>query len=156
MKYIAHQRFRQRSISGDVNIPAQTECELVGNLIMWGGKPVCYATSYNGQQYFARNDDGNGMERGRLTRAIQRKLAEHGDDEAVHVDYSGDREHIETERPVTEHQKRWDKVWGDFACRRFKAEEDEDTWHWDHSFYHADIESLRHIAALVGADVKGD
>ena len=126
MKYIAHQRFRQRGISGDVNIPAQTECELVGNLIMHNGKPVCYATSYNGQQFFARNEDGNGMERGRLTRAIQRKLVECSD--------------------------KWDKVWSDFACRMHKRQEDENTWHWDHSFFCADIDTLRHIAALVGAD----
>ena len=154
MKYIAHQRFRQKGISGDVNIPAMTECELVGNMIWHNGKPVCYATSYNGQQFFARNDDGNGMERGRLTRAIQKKLAEHGDDERQGYQHSGDTE--PEERPKTEHQKRWDKVWGDFACQRYKRQEYEDTWHWDHSFYHADIDSLRHIAALVGADTKED
>lgn len=155
MKYIAHQRFRAKAISGDVNIPAQTECELVGNMIMHNGKPICYATSYNGEQYFARNDDGNGMERGRLTRAIMKKLAEHGEDENYTEDPAEpvlESEEKEKKRPKTEHQKRWDKVWGDFGCRRFKRDEDEDTWHWDHSFYHADIESLRHIAVLVGAD----
>ena len=149
MKYIAHQRFRQRGISGDVNIPAQTECELVGNLIMYNGKPVCYATSYNGQQYFARNDDGNGMERGGLTQAIQKKLAEHGEDER-HMDYSGDAEEM-TERPETEHQKRWNTVWGDFGCRRVKEHEDEDNWHWNHQFFGAEITELRRIAVLVGA-----
>ncbi len=152
MKYVAHQRFRQRGISGDVNIPAMAECELVGNLIMHNGKPVCYATSYNGQQYFARNDDGNGMERGRLTRAIQKKLAEHGDDEHYDLQHSGDTE--PEERPVTEHQKRWDKIWGDFGCRRFKQPEDEDNWHWNQQFFDGDITELRRIAALVGASVK--
>jgi hypothetical protein len=138
MKYIAHKRFKAKTISGDVNIPAQTECELVGNLIMHNGKPICYATSYNGQQYFARDDDGSGMERGRLTQAIQKQLSRR------------DENHPE------EHQKRWDKIWGDFGCRLLKAHEDENNWHWNQQFFEADITELRRIAELVGATVKGD
>ena len=75
--YIAHRRFRGRALcNGDaadarVNIPAMTELELHGEIIcLPDGRPVACRHSQNGIAHFARNDDGKGMLRGRLTHAI--------------------------------------------------------------------------------------
>ena len=39
-------------------------------IITTEGKPICYATSEAAKMHFARNDDGQGLERGKLTWAI--------------------------------------------------------------------------------------
>ena len=54
-----------------MNIPYGTEMETAGDFIITTeGKPICYATSEAAKMHFARNDDGQGLERGRLTWAI--------------------------------------------------------------------------------------
>lgn len=108
---------------GQVNIPAKTKGEVVDGIIYVNNLPICYTTSENAHQYFARDDDGNGMERGYLTQEIQRLLRGH--------------------------QKRWDRVWADPVCRAYKRTEHEDYWLWNHEFFNADIETLRYIHKLV-------
>ena len=132
MKYIVHRRFRNKTVHNDFNIPAMTECDEVNGIIMYKGKEVCYIKSRNAHQYFARNDDGNGMLRGKLTQAILNVLSKHDDP------------HL---------QDRWDKVWDDPLCQPYRRTEFEDMWAWNHDFYEADIGVLKHIAKLVG--VKG-
>ena len=72
MKYITHNRFKQLAACGEtLNIPYGTELKTVGNFIVSPeGKPICYPTSENAKMHFARNDDGQGLERGKLTWAI--------------------------------------------------------------------------------------
>ena len=54
-----------------VNILYGTEMETAGDFIITTeGKPICYATSEAAKMHFARNDDGQGLERGKLTWAI--------------------------------------------------------------------------------------
>lgn len=108
---------------GQVNIPAKTAAEVVDGIIYVNNLPVCYVTSENAHQYFARDDDGNGMERGWLTQEIQRLLRGH--------------------------QDRWDRVWADPVCRAYKRPEHEDYWLWNHEFFNSDIETLRYIHRLV-------
>lgn len=129
MQYITHRRFKGRAMCGEVNLPAMTACEEKDNVICCQGHPICYATSENGHQYFARDDDGNGMLRGRLTQAIQKTLEQHDED----------------------HQKRWDKVWDDPYCESYRRGEHGDHWLWNHDFFNAEILTLRHIATVVGA-----
>lgn len=128
MKYITHKRFKQHAICGDVNIPALTELEAVNSMICLDHKPICTIFSENAYQHFARNDDGNGLERGQLTRAIVKTLS----------------------RRDEHYQDRWDKVWDDVTCQAYRRFEYQDHWIWNHAFYNADIETLRYIAALVG------
>ena len=132
MKYIAHRRFKGKALCGDVNIPAMTELEEIDGVITLDGNSICYITSENAHQYFARNDDGNGMLRGKLTQAIQNTLG----------------------RRDKNYQARWDKVWDDDACQKYKREEYEDYWLWNHSWFNAPIEDLTHIANLIGANMK--
>lgn len=130
MQYITHRRFKDRAICGEVNISALTACEVKGNTIYFKDKPICYITSENAHQYFARNDDKNGVERGKLTQAIQHKLAK--------------RDGV--------YQERWDKIWEDKLCQKYKRKEHEDFWLWNHNFFNAEIEDLRYIAKLVGVN----
>lgn len=129
MKYVVHRRFKDKAICGEVNLPAMTVCEENGGYIFHDGKLLCVVTSENTHQFFARDDDGAGMLRGKLTQAIQKTLAKRD----------------------ANYQNRWDKVWDDPACQPYKRIEYADFWLWNHDFFNADIDTLRHIAKLVGA-----
>lgn len=129
MQYIVHRRFKAKAICGDVNLPAMTVCESEGNFIAHSGLPICAATSENAHQFFAIHEDGKGMERGKLTQAIQKTLAKRN----------------------KHYQDRWDRVWEDERCQQYKRTEHADYWLWNHDFFNAPIEDLQHIAALVGA-----
>lgn len=132
MKYIIHRRFKGRADCGAVNLPYATEVSECGGWLYSGGKMLCAATSENAHQYFARNDDGAGLERGRLTQAIQKALRPR----------NGDR--------TEQRDKRWESVWGSPLCQKYRQAEHADHWLWGHDFYNAPIEDLRQIAALVG------
>lgn len=127
MQYITHKRFRGKTLSGEVNLSAKTLCSSEDGFIFHNGKPICLDTSENAHQYFARNDDGNGMERGELTQSIQKTLAKRD----------------------TNHQKRWDKVWEDERCQKYKRMEHADYWLWNHEFFNAPIEDLRYVNHMV-------
>lgn len=129
MKYIVHRRFKDEAICGNVNLPAMTACECDGNTIKYNGNDICYVKSKNAHQYFAIDDDGMGMARGKLTQAIQKVLSKRDN----------------------HYQDRWDKVWDDAVCQQFKRPEYEDYWLWNHDFFNADVDTLKYIAKLVGA-----
>lgn len=129
MKYIVHKRFKDKAICGNVNLPAMTVCECDGAIIRHNNKDICFVTSENAHQFFSINEDGMGMVRGKLTQAIQKTLAKRDND----------------------YQQRWDKVWADDLCKKFKRKEYDDFWLWNHDFFNADINVLRYIAKLVGA-----
>lgn len=129
MKYITHRRFKSKCMSGEVNFPALTEFDCRGGVIFYGSTPICYDTSEDAFQFFARDDDGNGLLRGNLTQLIQKTLRKHDE----------------------KHQARWDKVWEDPYCLPYKQEAFEDHWLWNYDFYNAEILTLQHIATIVGA-----
>lgn len=129
MNYIVHRRFKGHAICGDVNLPAMTECEKFEGMLLLNGKPICAAISENAHQYFARNDDGNGIKRGHLTQRIINLLSKRDNS----------------------YQMRWDKIWADSRCQKYKRKEFPDHWIWNHAFYSADIDDLVYIANLIGA-----
>lgn len=136
MRYIARKRARIKCCDGQqVNIPYGSTLEERDGFLLWQGKTVCMDTSQNAYDYFSRDDDGHGRERGALVGAILDRLAPGKQDRAG------------------EHQSRWDKVWADKLCQRYKRPEHEDYWLWSYDFYNAPLEDLRYIAALVGARV---
>lgn len=135
MKYIAHRRFKKEAICGPVNIPATTELTCEDGSIHYNGRVICYEDCENAHQFFARNDDGHGLERGKLTQAIMKTLANrNGKDDK-------------------QYQERWNRVWSDPTCQFYKRTDDDEYWLWNHKFFNAEIEDLKHIARLVG--VKG-
>lgn len=134
MLYVTIKRAKFKSISGPVNIPYGAELECVNGSICKDGKPICRITSHNAHEFFAPNDDGNGLSRGMLIRSIKATL----------------------ENRDSEYQARWDKVWDDKICQKYKRIEHEDFWLWNHEFYCAPMFDLWHIARLVGANIRGD
>lgn len=128
MKYIAHRRFKSQCLCGQVNIPAMTECELKDGMILYNNQPICLIKSENSHQYFARNDDGEGMLRGKLTQGIQKFLSNRDEN----------------------YQDRWDKIWRDVNCQKYKRCEHVDHWLWNHEFFGAPITELKYIANLIG------
>lgn len=131
MDYIAIKRARFLSLSGDVNIPYGTKIDCVDGILSIEGKPLCADHSQNAYDFFARDDDGNGLLRGKLTQAIQAVL----------------------QKRDKGHQARWDKVWADTVCQKYKRADHTDYWLWNHDFFNAEIADLHHIAAIVGAKI---
>lgn len=127
MQYITYKRFKDMSLSGEVNIPAFSLCEEKDDIIYYEDRPICYVKSENAHRFFTNNDDGQGVERGKLIKRIINKLA----------------------KKDSEYQNRWDKIWLDEKCQKYKKEEYADYWLWNHNFYIADIESLEYILSLI-------
>lgn len=123
MEYIVHTRFKGQVICGEVNLRAFTKLEEIDGVIFHGDKPIAFATSENAHQHFARNDDGHGMERGKLIHTIQRTLNKHKD--------------------------RWETVWESPLCKKYKRADHVDHWLWNHDFFTAPIEDLREIAQII-------
>lgn len=129
MNYITTQRARFNSLSGQVNFPYGTEVQYEDGCLFIDNLPLCGDHSQNAYDFFSRNDDGNGLERGKLTQSIRKTL----------------------EKRDKNHQARWDKVWGDPVCQKYKRTDHADYWLWNHDFYNAPLIDLQHIAALIGA-----
>ena len=129
IEYITTRRARFMGVNGPVNVPWGTIVQAANGFLFLDGTRLCAVTSQNAHNFFARNDDGNGMERGRLTASIITRLS------------TRDKNH----------QARWDKVWEDPRCEKYRRQDSKDFWLWDHAFYEAPVEDLRHIADLVGA-----
>ena len=113
MDYICTKRLKKHHLSGNDIIPSMTKCTEQNGLIYLDCKPICYTTSQIAHDHFSRNDDGKGMERGRLVQEIQHILS----------------------KPGKTRQKRWDAVWGDGICQKYKRADHEDFWLWNHEFY---------------------
>lgn len=126
MECIVHRRFKQKAICGKVDLPVFTILQNVDGYIFHNGKLIAYDKSENAHQFFARNDDGFGIDRGKLTRKIQAKLANE-----------------------VNHQERWDKIWNDELCQKYKRPEREDFFYWNHDFFNAPIQDLKYIWNLI-------
>ena len=140
-RYVARKRARLQGCNGQkVNIPYSSILEAQDGFLLWKGQPLCVDTSQNAHEFFSQDDDGQGQERGQLVAAILARL---------------ETPPNAGEKCRTELQARWDKVWADPLSQKYKRPEHEDFWIWSHDFYDAPVVDLRHIAALVGAKVKG-
>ena len=128
MTYITIKRTRINSLSGTINLPYGTEIDCVDGVLLHNGAPICADHSQNAYDFFSRNDDGEGLRRGELTQGIRKALAKNKADS----------------------QNRWNKVWEDPVCRKYKRADHADFWLWNHDFYNAEIPDLVYIAKLVG------
>lgn len=132
MEYIVYKRFKENAICGKVNIPATTVCNELKSVIYYNGKPLCAVFSQNAHDHFARNDDGKGLLRGELIQSIMQTL---------------------NNRDLR-YQERWDRVWADPICQKYKRSEYADYWLWNHDFYNANIYDLQYIINLIGIKNK--
>ena len=113
---------------GEVNIPYGTKLDEVNNVISYCGNPICYIKSQNAYDYFAKNDDGKGLERGKLTSEIIKLL---------------------NNRKDGKYQNRWDRIWGDLSLLKYKRPEHPDHWLWNYDFFNASIEELNRIKSMI-------
>ena len=127
-KYVARGRAKIKGLSGPVNIPWGAVLLEQDGLLFWNGAAVCGITSQNAYDYFSRDDDGQGRARGQLVADIKARL----------------------ERRDKNYQARWDKVWADPLCQRYRRPEHADWWVWSYDFFNAPLDDLKHIADLVG------
>lgn len=132
MQFVIYKRFKDAALCGPVNLKATLPCWESEGIIYYEGKPLCFATSENALCHFARDDDGKGLLRGKLISEIKRKLAKRDGD----------------------YQKRWNRIWTDPICLRFKRKEFDDFWIWNKAFYDAEIADLEHIARLIEVGVN--
>lgn len=127
MEYIVHKRFKNLSMSGQINLPYNTKCEESNGVIYYDNKPICYTTSQNAYDYFARNNDKNGQKRGKLTKEIVATLANRDEN----------------------YQERWNKLWDNEYVQKFRRKEHGDFWVWNYDFYNASIDDLQTIKKII-------
>ena len=125
--YIVRRRARFLAICGPVNLPYGTEVSSDGAFLTVNGEKLCSITSQNAYDFFSRNDDGHGLERGKLVKDIQLTL----------------------ERRDAKYQARWDRLWADEGANKLRRTEHEDYWLWSFAFYNADVNELRRIRRLL-------
>ena len=66
--YVCHTNYNGKTMLGDsIEIKFGEKLERHDNTLLYGGKPICIYRSLVGKQHFALNDDGQGLERGKLT-----------------------------------------------------------------------------------------
>lgn len=128
MDYICFNRFKQNALCGEVNIPYGTKLDETNSIISYSGNPICYTTSQNAYDYFARDDDGKGLERGKLTAEIIKLL---------------------NNRKDGKYQNRWDRIWGDLSLLKYKRPEHPDHWLWNFDFFNASIDELNRIKSMI-------
>lgn len=129
-RYVVRRRARFQSLSGQANFPYGTKIDAWGGFLRYEGGRLCVETSQNAHDYFSQDDDGKGLIRGELVGNILKTLGDCKD---------------------KNRQAKWDRVWDDKLCQQYKRPERDDFWIWNHEFYGAPVEDLRHIARLVGA-----
>lgn len=141
MQTICHTRFRGKAMTCDeVNIPAMTRMDemtierdgKVTSLVAWKGVPICKDTSQTYRDHFTRDDDGKGMERGRLTSGVIKALQ------------------IRKGETPEGRNKRWEPIWASPLCLKYKDTQIADHWIWSIDFYNAPLDDLRQIAKLAG------
>lgn len=126
MRYIIYKRFKAKAICGDVNLPAMTKCETIGDMILYGDMELCSTFSANAHQYFANDEDGQGMIRGKLIQKISKQMKDNRVDSLCH----------------------------DTICQQYRRKEHHGVWLWNQEFYNAPIEDLHHIAQILGVKTK--
>ena len=77
--------------------------------------------------YCSINEDNNGIRRGELTNKINTIVR----------------------RKDSQYQDRWDCIWEDSLCQKYKRPGHQDHWLWNHEFYNADINDLEYILNLI-------
>ena len=128
MDYICFNRFKKNALCGEVNIPYGTKLDEANSIISYCENPICYTKSQNAYDYFARNDDGKGLDRGKLTAEIIKLL---------------------NNRKDGKYQNRWDRIWGDLSLLKYKRPEHPDHWVWNFDFFNASIEELNRIKSMI-------
>lgn len=134
--YIVKKRARFDSISGPINLPYGSRVEGIdGFLCDLRGNRICSAMSQNAYDYFAQDDDHMGVIRGGLIDDIFSILSSSPSD---------------SEGKFDERLKKWEIIWKDPVCLKYKRPEHEDFWVWNFEFFNAPISDLKYILKIIG------
>lgn len=129
MEYITAKRFKRDGIGGHFNLPYGTKLEKRDEILWHGDRAVCKAKSAAAHEYFARNDDGDGLERYKLSHKIINALGGFN----------------------AKYDERWEKVFENDLAQKYRRPEHVDYWLWNDDFFNAPLYDLNYIATLVGA-----
>lgn len=143
MNYIVCKRLRKNTIQGPTNLKYDTECESIGDIIYYNQKPICSIRSQDAYDYFARNDDGRGLDRFKLTQTIMKLLRK---PDADLVTRSAIQEVMKAQ---TIYDRRWMAVWSDERIGQFRRKDHADFWVWNFDFYNAEIKDLEYIVSVI-------
>lgn len=128
--YIVTQKFSGQAICGNIVLQEGTPLAVSRGYILCPQGPVCAVTSQSAYDYFSQNDDGQGIERGKLIHDILRRI-----------------------RKLSKQKERseliWGKIWKDAICLKYKRVEHADHWVWNYDFYNAEIADLKYIRNLI-------
>jgi hypothetical protein len=133
MQYIVHHRMRDIVATGKkMNIPYGSTFETIGDFIATAdAQAICYITSEMAYEFFARNDDGKGLERGKLSYAIAYK-------NRVRYSATGRRQRF-TDEEIELLETHWSRFLRD----------DTDTIRFNRSFFEADPAELAAMAKML-------
>lgn len=131
-QYVVTKRFKKKALCGDLNLPFGTKCFAKDGAIYCEKGIICGVTSQDAYDFFSQNDDGCAELRRQLIGSIFNALNR-------------------SKQSIESYNERWDKVWNDATCLKYKREEYDDHWLWNYDFYNAEIDMLRHIAKLIDA-----
>ncbi len=126
-QYITRKRFKGLAICGEVNLPYGTPCEGKDTYIYYNGKPLCRRTSQTAIDYFSIDDDGHGLERGKLVETIMDELRQGSN----------------------KHDEKWEAVQQDPIAETLRRQDHQDFWLWSYKFYEASMDDLNHIYDLI-------
>lgn len=132
MRYITIKRFKRIGIEGNFNIPYGTELESKDGWLYYKDKKICSLSSAVMRDYFTLNEDNCGLKRGKVTTAIINKMQ------------------IKPNESKKQWQSRWDIIWQDKICQKYKKDNSDTTFLWSLDFYNAPLLDLYYIAQLVG------
>ena len=127
MRYITRKRFKKKCIQGFVNFPYNTVFDCLDNgMITYNNLPVCYNTSQDGLDYFCRDDDKQGIVRGKLIEDILKFTS--------------------NKKDINKYNEIWKYLWNnDIIKNKFKRSDHDDVWLWDFKFYNASIQELQNV-----------
>lgn len=130
MEYILFRRYRENDFSGKkMNIPALTIANENNNTIFIDNNPICCITSQIAHEYFARNNDGNGLLRGQLTYAIAFS-------ERIRYNEDHTRRQRFTDQEIELIETKWEK----YLIPNLEV------ILFNHDFFNADIQELEEMA----------
>jgi len=120
MKYVCCKEYRKNAFP--MLITEGTSLQSFGKEILFMGRLVCFTTSQNAYDHFARDDDGKGRLRFSLTREILSEVVlakAHGNDQAI---FRGIRSDPQFRKMMTD-------------------------GYWNQAFYEADVKELERLLA---------
>ena len=149
MEYITAKKFSGLSLSGQTTIASGKTVQCVGGIIVSGEQPVCYATSQNAYDHFARNDDGEGRKRFSLTHGVLKSIVEAKTayNEAIakimHEEISDEEKQAKLDALDNKTARFFEAVNADPVFRTMMK-----NGVWNMLFYNAGIEQLERLDAL--------